>query len=236
VNEADRAWVEEMLSGDLDAGPGADLRAQLEFDRRIEKAFEQKVAEIPADIGWAGLLERARADSAPAQGNRRVAAGEPDGPAARPAAAGVANGPRSPARKAGPVRGREGWWQRLVQGLSPMMSPQLGMAMVVLLAVQTIAIGVLMGDRQAGPDTVEYRSGGDAKPVTAIRALLNESVTEKVLREALSANGASIVEGPNPLGEYWIVTGERDPEAVAASLRDAGVVASYVIDQRLQRR
>ena len=56
------------------------------------------------------------------------------------------------------------------------------------------------------------------------------------MREALTANGASIVEGPNPLGEYWIVTGERDPEGVANALRTAGVIASYVIDQRLPAR
>jgi hypothetical protein len=117
------------------------------------------------------------------------------------------------------------------------MSPQVGMALAVLVAVQTIAIGVLVGERGgAGGDMAEYRSAADARPVTAIRALLNDSVTEKVLRAALTENGATIVDGPNPLGEYWIVTDARDPEAVARSLRDAGVIASYVIDQRQQGR
>jgi hypothetical protein len=124
----------------------------------------------------------------------------------------------------------------LARLVAPLMSPQVGMAMAVLVAVQAIAIGVLVGERQGSGDTVEYRSGSQAAPVPAIRALLNESVTEKVLREALTANGARIVEGPNPLGEYWIVTGERDPEGVANALRTAGVIASYVIDQRLPAR
>jgi hypothetical protein len=100
-------------------------------------------------------------------------------------------------------------------------------------AVQAVAIGILVGERSGGaPDTVEYRSGAGAAPVTAIRALFNEAITEKALREALAANGATIVDGPNPLGEYWILSGAGDPEAVARALRDAGVIATYVIDQR----
>jgi hypothetical protein len=105
--------------------------------------------------------------------------------------------------------------------------------MAVLVAVQAVAIGILVGERRTGDtDTVEYRSGAGAAPVPAIRALFNESITEKDLRQALATNGATIVDGPNPLGEYWIVTGDRDPDAVARSLRDAGVIATYVIDQR----
>ena len=231
LSESDRAWVEQMLAADQEAAGGADLRGQLEFDRRVTEAFEQKVAEIPADVGWARLLQRVRADSAPASDTSRRAAGSPAGVARRAPSAGAGGGPGRPQAS---TRAGESWLQRLAQRLSPIMSPQLGMAMVALLAVQTIAIGVLMGDRQGagGPDTVEYRSAGDTKPVAAIRALFNETITEKALREALSANGASIVEGPNPLGEYWIVAGDRDPEAVAGALRGAGVIASYVIDQR----
>ena len=215
LGEADRAWVEQMLAADQQAMDRAGIHDQLEFDSRVAEAFEQKVAEIPAGIGWSRLIQRVRADAAPSP--------------AVPLAGAMAG--RPPGADAG-----SSWLQRLARLVAPLMSPQVGMAMAVLVAVQAIAIGVLVGERQGSGDTVEYRSGGQAVPVPAIRALLNESVTEKVLREALTANGASIVEGPNPLGEYWIVTGERDPEGVANALRTAGVVASYVIDQRLPAR
>src|SRR5690606_17805491 len=166
--------------------------------------FDQKVAQVPADIGWSALLQKVRADAAGAT-------------VAGPARAGAG----------------ESWLQRLGRWLSPGMSPRLGMAMAVLVAVQAVAIGVLVGERRTGDtDTVEYRSGAGAAPVPAIRALFNESITEKALREALATNGATIVDGPNPLGEYWIVTGDRDPDAVARSLREAGVIATFVIDQR----
>ena len=216
LGEADRAWVEQMLAAESQAAERAGLPGPLEFDSSVAAAFEDKLAEIPADIGWSRLLQRTRADAAPAAAARSSAS------AAGPAAAGAG--------------ARESWLQRVARLFAPMMSPQIGMAMAVLVAVQAIAIGVLVGERQGGADTVEYRSGTGAAPVAAVRALLNENITEKALREALIANGASIVEGPNALGEYWIVTGDRDPEAVAQTLRGAGVVSSYVIDRRLPGR
>jgi hypothetical protein len=197
----DRAWVEQALAADDDPA----LRDDLSSDRRLAEALEQKLAEVPADIGWATLLQKVRTD------------------AAREATAAPAQGGGA----------SESWMQRIARLLSAGLSPRLGMAMAVLVAVQAVALGILVGERQAGgPDTVEYRSGPGAGPVTAIRALFHESITEKTLREALAANGATIVDGPNPLGEYWIVTGAGDPEAVARALRDAGVIANYVIDQR----
>jgi hypothetical protein len=202
LDEADRAWLEEAL-----AAGGADLREEQEFDRQLAEAFDQKVAQVPADIGWSALLQKVRTD----------AAGRAAGDTAGLARAGV----------------HESWLQRLARWLSPGISPRLGMAMAVLVAVQAVAIGILVGERRTGDtDTVEYRSGAGAAPVPAIRALFNESITEKDLRQALATNGATIVDGPNPLGEYWVVTGDRDPDAVARSLRDAGVIATYVIDQR----
>lgn len=218
LSEADRTWVEQML-GD-GAGTSEDLRRQLEFDARVAAAFEQKLAEVPADIGWARLMQQVRADAAP------------------PLAGESMRGQMSRDGLDGGVgrSGAESWLQRLSRFLAPAMSPRLGLALAVLVAAQTIAIGVLLSGRDGGSDTVEYRSADGARPVAAIRALLNEQITEKALREALSASGATIVDGPNGLGEYWIATGSADPEAIAASLRQAGVIASHVIDYRTRGR
>jgi len=203
LDDADRAWVEQAL-----AAGDRGLRDELEFDRQLAEAFDQRLAEVPADIGWARLLQQVRSDAAPAAATARRGG-------------------------AGGAVAQDSWLQRLSRLLSAGVSPRLGMAMAVLVAVQAVAIGILVGERGVGgSDTVEYRSGAGAPPVTAIRALFNESVTEKTLREALAANSATIVDGPNPLGEYWIATANSDPEAVARSLRDAGVIATYVIDQR----
>jgi len=62
--ESDRDWVEQMLAA-RDGAESADIRDQLDFDRRLAAAFEQKVAEVPADIGWARLMQKVRADAAP---------------------------------------------------------------------------------------------------------------------------------------------------------------------------
>lgn len=233
LSASDRAWVEQTLRDEEAAGRG-DASRQLELDRRLAEALDRKLEEIPADIGWARLVQRVRADGAPAGPAARLAAATPSG-TSRTARKGGMGSKGGEVDEAG---GGGSWLQRLARLVSSFMSPQLGMAMAALLAIQTIALGVLMTQQQGNgrSDSVEYRAGGGRKPVAAIRALMNESITEKAMREALTANGASIVEGPNPLGEYWIVTGARDPDAVANSLRDAGVIASYVIDQRLQGR
>ena len=217
--ESDRQWVEQMLAAE-EAGATRDLQGQLDFDRLLASSFEQKVAEVPADIGWARLMQQVRADAAPQlSGEAAAYQGTP----------GIA---KSPARSAT----RTSWLQQLALSIVPAMSPRLGLAMAVLVCAQTIAIGVLLSGRDVdGSDTVEYRSAAGRKPVPAIRAFLNETITEKVLRDALSANGASIVEGPNRLGEYWIVTGNAEPEAVARSMRESGVIANYVIDYRQDR-
>jgi hypothetical protein len=224
--DADRAWVEQMLAEGA-AGDSEDAHRQLEFDRRLTAVFEQKLAEVPADIGWARLMQQVRADAAP-----QLAADGMKGRAAQGAGATGSGG------FAGGIAGGSGggWLQRFASLFSPTASPGLGLAMAAVLVAQTVAIGVLLNQREPGaPDTVEYRSGAGAQPIAVIRALLNETITEKALREALSSRGASIVDGPNPLGEYWIATGGVDPDAVAASLREAGVIASYVIDQRQQQ-
>lgn len=209
LDEEDRAWVAQALADEAAGKPGAaaGLERSLEFDRHVAQSLEQRLAEIPADVGWAGLLRKVREDVVP------------DPAAAR--------------RLAGLGGGRASWRERLSRFVAPLMSPQVGMAMAALVVAQAVVIGTLVGGREGGGgDTVEYRSGAGVQEIVAIRALLQETITEKALREALLANGASIIDGPGPLGEYWIATGQGDPETVAAALRDAGVIASYVIDRR----
>jgi hypothetical protein len=209
--EADRAWVEQALADEAAGGAAGGLGRSLEFDRRVAESLEQRLAEVPADVGWADLVRKVRADVAP------------DPAAAR--------------RPAGLDGGGASWRERLSRFVAPLMSPQAGMAMAALVVAQAVVIGTLVGGRDdAGTDTVEYRSGAGAREIVAIRALLHETITEKALREGLRANGATNVDGPDPLGEYWIATGDRDPEKVAAALRDAGIIASYVIDRRVRGR
>ncbi len=220
LDEADRAWVEATLrqardepgrGDDADVAAGARaLRRSLEFDRLTAESLQERLAQIPADVGWAGLIRKVREDAA--------------------------GGSTDPRRRGAVAPSGATWRDRLSRIVAPLMSPQLGMAMAALVVVQAVVIGALVGREGGSPDTVEYRSGAGVTEVVAIRALLDETVTEKTLREALRANDATIIDGPDPLGQYWIVTGERDPETVAAALRQAGVVASYVIDRRVQGR
>lgn len=192
----------DWVEAQLAADPAG--REAAEFDRAIEAEFEARLAATPADIGWQKLLARARADDVLRRG---VAAG------------GAGSGGSVPMR-------------RLSSWFSSLLTPQLGMAMAALVVVQTLAIGYLVGDRSGAGDTVEYRSGAGQQPVPMIRALLNETTTEAALRAALLANEAVIVDGPNALGEYWILPAGQSVETVATVLRDAGVIASFAIDHR----
>ena len=66
LEEADRAWVEQALREEAErAGESAELLRSLEFDRRTAESLEQRLAEIPADVGWAELIRKVREDVAP---------------------------------------------------------------------------------------------------------------------------------------------------------------------------
>ncbi|MGE0799393.1 MAG: hypothetical protein AB7G13_25490 [Lautropia sp.] len=220
----DRAWVEAQLAAGDDPARIA-ARAAAEFDAKIEAEFEAQIAELPADLGWERLLARTRADAA--------GAGTARGFAGTAGLAGMA-GRGGTARQGGAAGqgGTDSMWQQLSSWFAGLLSPQLGMAMAALLVVQAVAIGWLATDGEGTGDTVEYRSGAGAQPVESIRALLNAGTTEQALRDALLANRAIIIDGPNDLGEYWILAPDRPAEPVAAALRDAGVIATYAIDHR----
>ena len=249
LSEDDRAWVEQRLAAD------PALRERLDFDRRTAGGFEALAARVPADIGWAGLEQRIRADlaSASAAGAAsaattpaaapqtrledaiRIGRARHDATAARGDPVGADSGSRQPGRRAGPsaAGGRPGGlFTGFMDWLGAYLTPQVGAALATLLIIQTVAVGFLVGGGQQPDASAEYRTLGDARPVTMIRVLFDESVTERQLREGLVAQRATIVEGPNALGEYWIAT-RSDPQEVARALQQAGLVASYVIDQRV---
>lgn len=206
LNEDDARWVEAQL----DADP--TLRVDIEFDRAISNAFDRKLAELPADFGWEKLLQRVRTDSATENATARGRAG--------------------PARdKASKAASEDSPIARFIGWFSGFLTPQLGAAMAVLLAVQTVTVVYLLGSEEQ--QTVEFRSAPGTQQVPVIRAMFDAQLTEKSLREALGAQGASIVDGPNDLGEYVILAPGRDPKAVGEALKGAGVVAGFVIDQRV---
>ncbi|MET0507874.1 MAG: hypothetical protein ABWZ78_06770 [Burkholderiaceae bacterium] len=209
LSDDDRRWVESCLEAD------PKLRTRLAFDEDTAAGFDALLATVPADIGWAKLQQRIRADSASAT--------RPDTTAR---AAGASS--RSPASR----DDSGSWASRLFDWFAGLMTPQLGAALAALVVIQTVGVGYLIGTRER---PVEYRTLGDARPITVIRVLFDESVTERRLREGLTSQQATIVDGPNALGEYWIAT-RGDPVQVAKSLQAAGLVASFVIDQRVMSR
>jgi len=62
--DADRVWVEQRLRADETGIADAATRG-LAFDRRIVAALAQKVAELPAGIGWERLMRQVRNDAVP---------------------------------------------------------------------------------------------------------------------------------------------------------------------------
>lgn len=168
-------------------------------------------------------------------------AGQPGMPAVgRPEAAAPAT-PRSRGASAGPASngglgGLGDLLSRIVEAVGQFMTPRLATGLAALLIAQTVALGVLLGGRDAGrdggEDTVEYRSAPGAVPVATLRVLLNDKVPEATLRDALVARQVTIIDGPNDLGEYWLLPRTGDPDAVARALAADGVVATWSVDHR----
>ena len=124
-----------------------------------------------------------------------------------------------------------GLGEKLAGFFSGLLTPGVGAAMAAVLVAQTVAIGFLV-DREPAP--VEYRSVGGLRPTPVIRAIFNESITGKELRESLSAEGASIVSGPTQLGEYLLkLDADADRTAVATALKDSGVLVSFSLDTQV---
>lgn len=190
LTDEDNAWFDEAVKQDSGLGNA------LKFDRQIANALQARAAEVPADIGWAKLLLRVRADEA------------------KPA---VVTSP--------------GLGEKIGQLFSGLFSPAVGVAMAAVLVAQTVAIGYLVDNE---PATVEYRSSVTLRPTPVIRAMMTGTVTEKSLRQALSANGANIVAGPSQLGEYLITVDEHEDRAqVAQALKQAGVLMSFTLDTQV---
>jgi hypothetical protein len=222
LSDDDRQWVESCLEAD------PALRERLAFDEETAQGFETLLSSVPADIGWSKLQQRIRADVAATrhdgtrQDGTRQDGTRQDGSARNPAQRAAGGGSDSRSLSA-----------RLFDWIDGLMTPQLGAALAALVVIQTVGVGYLIGTREQ--PAVEYRSLGDARPVMVLRVLFDESITERRLRDGLTAQGATIVDGPNALGEYWIAT-RGDPTQVAKALQEAGLVASFVVDQRVAPR
>lgn len=132
--------------------------------------------------------------------------------------------PAAPARPAG-------LWARFADRLSGLFTPAVGTAMAAVLVAQTVAIGFLV---EREPSGAEYRSVGGVHPTPVIRAIVEESVTEKQLRTALQSQGATIVAGPSQLGEYLLrVEAGADRETVGKALQGEGILVSFSLDTRV---
>lgn len=190
----DHAWVEAQLADDPAAGKA------LAFDRQIAETLSAQADELPADIGWNNLMQRVRADAAPAAATAAERSGG------------------------------------LMDWLMSLLTPRVGMAMAVLLAVQTIGLGLLVNDRAADHGTVEYRSVGGVAPHPVIRAVFADDLTNEQMRDTLLDQGLVIVDGPNQLGEYQLMATQADLASLAEQLKTAGVLSRYAIDQRVMYR
>lgn len=221
LSDDDRQWVESCLEAD------PALRERLAFDEETALGFERLLSSVPADVGWSKLQERIRADAAATRQDATRQDGTRDGTRQDGAGRG------STQRAAGRGSDSRSLSARLFDWIDGLMTPQLGAALAALVVIQTVGVGYLIGTREE--PAVEYRSLGDARPVMVLRVLFDESITERRLRDGLTAQGATIVDGPNALGEYWIAT-RGDPTQVAKALQEAGLVASFVVDQRVAPR
>lgn len=135
----------------------------------------------------------------------------------------------APARSA--PASEESFGARVGRLFAEWMTPRMGMAMAVLLAVQTVGIGYLVNE-QAGHEGVTYRSAAQVAPVPVIRAMFPEDLTERRLREALGDAGLTIVDGPTPLGEYFLAGPAERLEVVARTLQDQGVLQHWSVDYK----
>jgi hypothetical protein len=77
----------------------------------------------------------------------------------------------------------------------------------VALAVQSVALAVLVGILVASPDGLAILSGGRVAegPSARIQVILSRSATVGDVSELLSPLSARIVDGPSALGVYTIV-------------------------------
>ncbi|MEZ5657458.1 MAG: hypothetical protein R3E83_02705 [Burkholderiaceae bacterium] len=207
--ERDPARLEEILpwylNGTLSPEDRDWVQAQLSAEER-ELAFDRSIVDT---------LER-RAEEVPADigWDRLMARVRADAAPVRAAQA-----------------GQEAFSERVARWCASLLTPRMGMALAVLLAVQTIGIGYLVNE-QAGHQTSGYRAAVNVAPVPVIRAMFVDSLTERQLREALSDADLSIVDGPTRLGEYFLHGSQEDLEAAARKLQSAGVVANWAIDHK----
>lgn len=114
--------------------------------------------------------------------------------------------------------------------LASFATPAFALAMGVILAQAGIIGSMLLHRPNAEP--VIYRSLGGA-PGTYLRVMFKQQATEVAIRKTLLLYGATIVYGPNQLGEYWIDVPADKRAAFQSSLERSGLIEASSIDQVL---
>ena len=205
LDAADRALVAAHL-GDCE-----DCTAQLEIDRRLERAVTRVPNEVEA--GWAAMSARL---DAPAR-RRLRASSSLAAPASPPLAA-----PASPSLAARAPRraGSGGGWRWIGWGIAA----QLAVASVVGIAF----IGV------SNPPADFRVLGTREAPVASgnLIVIFRPETSERQFRETLRANAARLVDGPTAANAYVLAVPSERRTALLASLRAAPhVLLAEPIDQ-----
>ena len=184
----ERQWVAEQVARSEQA------RAALAWHEALAAKVVADVDAAPADLGWARLLERVRAD----------AAGE-----APPAVA-----PRG-------GFARVGHWLAALAPHRWVPAPALGGACAALLAL-VVGQAVYFGADAPAPDYATVRGDAPADPAALgasvqqraaalgladrkfVRLNFRDRVTERDMRLLLVQTGAVIIGGPGQLGDYIV--------------------------------
>ena len=183
-----------------------ERRADLAWDRALQRRLDEKIDAMPAMPGWERTQQIMAAAAASA------------GPAVTAATAVTAVTPtRQPAlldRLSDWLQATFGWVVNL-QALA-----------AALVIAQAAVIGVLAWEHRAN-DVTEIRAGAptDAQRGPVLRVSFRDDIREGELRKALADIGGEIVGGPGQLGVYLVRVRDLDLAPAADRLRATGLTA-----------
>jgi len=194
LTDADRAWVEELLSNDPRAA------AELAWYQSLQQRVRADVPDVPDEIGLARTLQRIRTEAAATQA---VAA-------PRPALA------RAPLR--GPTiaeRVRE-WFEGM------RLTPAFAMAALVIVVQAGVIFNLAGGDNEfeqirAMPSSVT--DGGQL-----FRVAFKPQASETDMRMLLVSVQGNIESGPGQLGDYYVRVPTANALTAGTSLKASPIV------------